>query len=387
MLDNRTLIFAIALLELLCGLLVLTALGERHGDRQRWVWSGSFLVQGTGVGLFVLRDHAPDWLTIPVANTLLMLGSSLTIQAFARLLGRGVPPLLSLPASCVHGIVFWAAYAAGADMLQKTLLASGWLGWLQGGTAWLLLKHSKTHPAQRVIGGWYVLMSTMIWIMLTAMVANLMPVESPLGNSPARNFYQLCALGTIMASAMGYLMIENELNRKELVQLAQRDSLTGALNRRALELIAATEWSRHVRYRLPLAILMVDIDHFKAINDRYGHATGDQVLRHFSAVLRGEIRRHEVIVRYGGEEFLILAPNTDLDGAILLAERIQRVIRAKPFDQNITLTASFGVAAQIPSPQSDWAALVKTADQRLYRAKACGRDRVVADESAATAPA
>lgn len=387
MLDSRTLLFAIATLELLSGLLVLTALGQRHGDRQRWIWAGSFLVQGGGVGLFVLRGYAPDWLTIPVANILLMLGSCLTIQAFARLLDRRVPPLLTLPATCLHGAVFWAAYAAGADLYERTLLAAVWLAWLQSGTAWLLLKHSQQHPAQRVIGGWYVLMSAMVWSLLLALLADVVPAESPVGRSLGRNIYQLCALGTIVASALGYLMIENELNREELVQLAQRDSLTGALNRRALEMIAATEWHRHVRYRLPLAVVMVDIDHFKTINDRYGHTTGDQVLRHFSGLLRGEIRRHEVIVRYGGEEFLILAPNTNLDGATQLAERIQREIRTTPFDRSIALTASFGVAALVPSHHSNWESLVKTADQRLYRAKAAGRDCIIAaDESPAPTP-
>lgn len=380
MLDNRTLLFAIAALELFCGLLMLTALGQRHGDRQRWIWVGSFLVQGVGVGLFVLRDQAPDWLTIPVANVLFLIGSCLTIQAFARLLDRRLPPLLSLPATGFHSLLFCLAYVAGADLYQRTLLAVVWMAVLQSGTAWLMLKDSKRHPAQRVIGGWYVLMSAMLWALLVGLISNATPVDSPVANSSARIFYNLCALGTILASALGYLMIENELNREELVQLAQRDSLTGALNRRALEMIAAAEWNRHVRYRLPLAVLMVDIDHFKTINDHYGHAVGDQVLRHFSAVVRGEIRRHEVVVRYGGEEFLILAPNTDLDGAIQLSERIQRVIRATPFDQNIALTASFGVAARVPPPDSDWTSLVRTADQRLYLAKAAGRDCIVSED-------
>jgi len=384
MLDNRTLLFAVALLELLCGLFMLTALGQRHGDRQRWIWVASFLVQGVGVGLFALRDQAPDWLTIPIANALFLLGSCLTIQAFARLLERPVPPLLALPATGVYGLLFCAAYAAGADLYQRLLLAGIWMGWLQGGTAWLMLRHSQQHPTQRVIGGWYVLMAGMVWALVVGLLLNVAPVETPVGNSPGRVFYQLCALGTIVASALGYLMIENELNRAELVQLAQRDSLTGALNRRALEMIAAAEWNRHVRYRLPLAVLMVDIDHFKTINDRYGHATGDQVLRHISGVLRGEIRRHEVMVRYGGEEFLILAPNTDLEGALQLAERILRVIRNTPFEQDIMLTASLGVAAAVPPPDSDWTALVNTADQRLYRAKAAGRDCIVAGDEVPT---
>lgn len=386
-LDSRTLLVAIATLQILCGLMILTALGPRQVGKTRIAWAASFLLQGTGIILLALRDHAPDWLSIPVANTLFLLGSSLTLLAFADLLERRVPLLLSVRATAVYAAVFAAFYFVGGGLFGRTLFANAWIALLHSGIAWVLLQGSAHHPSQRMTGVWFCLMAGMLWLRLVVLLGGGGVLDTPVSDSIARTVYMLCALGTMLASALGYLLIENELRREELVQLARLDSLTGALNRRALEVVADTEWERHSRYRLPLAVLMVDIDHFKAINDNYGHSTGDAVLRHFSHLLRSGIRQHEVIVRYGGEEFMILAPNTDLDGAVQLAERIQRLIRTVPFDSAIVITASFGVAAQVPLPDSSWRALVETADQRLYRAKAAGRDCIVIEDGEERAPA
>jgi diguanylate cyclase (GGDEF)-like protein len=384
--DNRTLLFAVAALQLLCGMMILTVLGQRHSNRQRLGWAFSFLLQGAGAGLIALRGSLPDWLTMPVANTLFLLGACLTVQAFCHLLDRRVPPLLTLRATALYALTFCIAYFAGASSQIRGVVGFFWMAYLQSCAAWIVLGRSAHHPAQRMTGGWYVLMSLMLWIQLALLIVGISTADSPAADAAGRTFFLFCALGSILASALGYVLIENELHREELAQLARLDSLTGALNRRALEMIADSEWDRHTRYRLPLAIVMVDIDHFKSINDRYGHALGDEVLRHFSHLLRAEIRQQEVIVRYGGEEFLILAPNTELVGAVQLAERIQRSMRNLAFDEHICLTASFGVAALVPTRDDRWQDLVELADRRLYMAKAAGRDCIVVDDGEAAPP-
>ena len=138
-----------------------------------------------------------------------------------------------------------------------------------------------------------------------------------------------------------------------------------------------------MREQLPLALIMVDIDHFKAYNDVYGHQAGDDCLRRVAGILRSAIHRPaDLVARYGGEEFAIVLPNTDVEGAETVAEKIRSLVhRAKlphqgsPVGQFITL--SLGVTVMLPHPLKVPDDLVKFADQALYEAKATGRDRVV----------
>jgi diguanylate cyclase (GGDEF)-like protein len=166
----------------------------------------------------------------------------------------------------------------------------------------------------------------------------------------------------------------------ELVQrlrtLASRDSLTGALNRGAFEQRLDAELARTERTAIPLALVVFDVDHFKSINDSFGHAAGDQVLRGISDTVSGSLRRSDVFGRLGGEEFGLLLPDTDAQGAATVADKLRRMLSA-PAVAGRSLTVSFGVA-QAPRNGS-WGArkLLAEADRALYAAKRGGRDRVV----------
>lgn len=166
-----------------------------------------------------------------------------------------------------------------------------------------------------------------------------------------------------------------------LEQLAQTDALTQLLNRRALTERITAEMERALRYDSSMALLMIDLDHFKRINDTYGHLVGDDVLRDVAALLTETIRTSDMVARYGGEEFLVLLPETDDAGAEMFAERIREAIEQHQFggraDQPaLKLTTSVGVAtfpaARIESVED----LFARADAALYRAKADGRNRV-----------
>ncbi|POA20279.1 GGDEF domain-containing protein [Pseudomonas sp. FW300-N1A1] len=164
-------------------------------------------------------------------------------------------------------------------------------------------------------------------------------------------------------------------------QAATRDFLTGAYNRRALMVLGERELSRAIRNGRPLSVLQLDIDHFKRINDTYGHDGGDQVLKFFVRQLERIIRQHDVLARMGGEEFVILLPDTDLEGARLLAERLLKTLRKAPLShegQCIGVTCSLGVSAWRGTGDSLEALLIR-ADQLLYQAKQQGRDRYVCD--------
>lgn len=177
------------------------------------------------------------------------------------------------------------------------------------------------------------------------------------------------------------VVLENALLAERLRELSVLDGLTRLLNRRAIFERLSEEIERARRYRLPLSVVLCDFDFFKRINDRFGHLVGDAVLREGSAVLRRSLRTTDLLGRYGGEEFLAILPQVDLEAARQAAERLRRDMAAHPLAiatvPQQRITASFGVAA-LSELAGRTAAdeLVAIADRRLYEAKAAGRDQV-----------
>jgi diguanylate cyclase (GGDEF)-like protein/PAS domain S-box-containing protein len=168
--------------------------------------------------------------------------------------------------------------------------------------------------------------------------------------------------------------------RRDLEHAARTDELTGALNRRAFFEFAEADLAQARRYGRPLSMLIVDIDHFKSINDRFGHPVGDRVLRDVTSQALNTVRDVDRFARIGGEEFAVLLPETDLNHAIEVANRIRAALRplALQADVQVTPTVSIGAATLHPEDQSVHD-LYQRADAALYRAKATGRDRVVGD--------
>jgi two-component system cell cycle response regulator len=167
------------------------------------------------------------------------------------------------------------------------------------------------------------------------------------------------------------------------MELAVTDALTGLFNRRYMERHVGTLVERAAARGKPLSVLILDLDYFKSINDSNGHDAGDDVLREFSDRLKASIRGIDLACRYGGEEFVVVMPDTDLGVATLVAERIRRRIAGEPFPiergaRSIEVTISIGIATRVGS-EDDAAQMLKRADEALYRAKRDGRNRVVAD--------
>lgn len=180
-----------------------------------------------------------------------------------------------------------------------------------------------------------------------------------------------------------FASIERDLTRykkieRQLANMALFDSLTGTLNRQAFYQHAEKEFARSKRYYRPLSVIMLDIDHFKRINDQYGHHGGDQVLQIFAEACQEVIRSTDVMGRVGGEEFAMLLPDTPMKSAFNLAERLRARINKYPYlagDMLIDVTASLGVAECQPD-DADFKALLQRADDALYRAKHAGRNQV-----------
>lgn len=170
---------------------------------------------------------------------------------------------------------------------------------------------------------------------------------------------------------------ELETELEKVASLMREDQLTGALNRRGLDEAFERESSRAERMTQPLTLSVLDIDHFKKINDTYGHQVGDQALVHLAQVVRQLLRPTDVLGRYGGEEFLIVLPNTALDEAERIMQRVQRELTKRFFlhdNQRILITFSAGIAERRPAELQTH--LVERADQAMYRAKTLGRNRV-----------
>ncbi|MGS2723494.1 GGDEF domain-containing protein [Porticoccus sp. GXU_MW_L64] len=185
-----------------------------------------------------------------------------------------------------------------------------------------------------------------------------------------------------LVEAIEVKMHLQDANRK-LAQMATRDALTGVPNRRAFEYQLQREWGRSHRRRESLALLMVDVDHFKGFNDRFGHTAGDHCLKQVAAVISGQLQRPtDLATRFGGEEFALLLPDTDREGAKTVAENILHAVRElhivglEQQEQNM-VTVSIGVGCCTPQDNQAPELLLEEADRALYRAKDAGRDCAV----------
>ncbi|SFU61994.1 GGDEF domain-containing protein [Pseudoduganella namucuonensis] len=165
-----------------------------------------------------------------------------------------------------------------------------------------------------------------------------------------------------------------ELEARELADQAHTDPLTGALNRQGLREALMRRLQTPEHYGEGMAVVFMDLDHFKQINDRHGHNTGDEVLRHFAAIIRREVRASDKLVRWGGEEFLLVCPETHIEHAAMLAEKLRVAMTTQEWPHGLRVTSSFGVTEL--KPEEDIGAAITRADSALYAAKSNGRNRV-----------
>ncbi|AVP96977.1 hypothetical protein C7S18_07095 [Ahniella affigens] len=353
-------------------------------DRGLRHWAYGVVLQPAVWLLIALESRLPFWLSPLAANFLLVVAIAEFYRAFCLVTGASRAPRWT------HFLA--AGELAGAIVLTEVLhLAPVWhelwtttiLLILIALSAWRLWR-VRTRPwldSDRLCFavftiGTAILMARCIILGLSAFGV----LDSGAGdfNLSMSVFFQSLP----MIATLGIALMAKDRLQTELERIAAVDPLTSVANRRSFEAEAERTLLAAARRQTPVSMLLVDADHFKRINDRFGHETGDQALLEIVAALKDSLRASDLLGRYGGEEFAALLPDADQANAMHVAERLRAAVEIREFrvgDQVIPLRVSIGVATVVPEQgQSKLSLLLRAADLALYAAKAAGRNRVQA---------
>ncbi len=380
--DIRSALLVGAVLTLMIGVVLLVvgrALSPAYRPSIHW-WVAATLLQPAGFVLLSLRDTLSPFLSILVANTFIALGMAayvLALQRFFRLPTRRGP----LAALVVMGVMvsfYWGL--VDPNLTQRLMWISVVLAVLLGASAAIIYRHGDG-PVRHVAG---VAFAGAAAIMAYRAVILVFDPTQVSGVFQLTHVQLLTyAIGSMLPviGTIGFLLLCTERSQHELERAARVDYLTGCYNRRAIEELATQNMASARRHGLPLSVLVLDIDHFKRINDELGHAIGDLALVESVARMRTTLRAEDVLGRLGGEEFIVLMPNADGASAVQAAERIRQSFSARPLrmdghDRRVTL--SIGVATLAPMDR-EFSPLLQRGDRAMYAAKNAGRDLVMPD--------
>jgi diguanylate cyclase (GGDEF)-like protein len=377
--DPRTFLLVANLLGLLCAL-VLWVQAKSFPDDIEGLrdWALAVVLIGFASGLASLRGILHDGFSIVAASGLLLLGQFLLIVGLLRYNGK-VPvwrPTLDV-IGAILVLIAWLTFGSHSYQGRIFIMALAHVGFFSYGAllAWRAQPHA--FGSRFLVVAFLLGVAVAIWRITT--------LSAAAGEADAafdRNLIQQIYLGMfslgVLALSIGFILLANERLRVELEFMATRDPMTGAFNRRAFFNRAAIEWARSLRSQRPLAVITSDIDFFKKVNDTYGHHIGDLVIKDYANRSAAMLRMADILARFGGEEFVILLPDTGLAEARHAAERIRQEIETHRDKSLPRYTVSLGVAvAQGKAGQAaDIEALIAEADAGLYRAKQGGRNRV-----------
>lgn len=343
-------------------------------------YSYSKLLQGLGISLVLMQGVMPEIISVIAGNGFIIVG--IMLETFC-LIYVGIRPRdsaargwIRISLALVAG--FTLIYFAGADIAVRSAVISMIAALVMLAVAVGLIFYNNETKLRRITGGFFIAFSIMCG--LSAMDALANKAGYPIFNeNPGETLTYLMAYGYMLVSTMAFLLMSREALELKLQQAATRDFLTGIYNRGHAMHLAKKLFSLMIRQRKPISVLMIDLDHFKAVNDKYGHFVGDEVLVNFSHKTAALLRSDAVFGRYGGEEFIVFCPNTNEQDAAMIAKRIKGCL-VPEFTNKQTLphyTVSIGAATIIPADIADMAKLMKMADEALFQAKRTGRNKVI----------
>lgn len=345
------------------------------------VWAWSKLILGCAHLLAWLRPDLPYLAVTLAAHSALILGTAFEVAAYCIFFGFTRWKRVLYPCAALALLVFHGARFGRASPSELMVLMSIIIALFSAAMAAILLRPAAGHSLLRRLIGindaiFCVAMSLRAW---SGLVHPNMAVFAP---GAAQGVTYLAGYLILIVNGFGFLLLCKEKDDQKMAELATIDSLTGLVNRRAF--FERTESARLLatRARSPIALMMIDIDHFKRLNDRFGHATGDEALCVFAATATQALRDLDIMGRLGGEEFALVLPGTDLEGALQAAERLRHAVAEAvlPTSGNkYSMTVSIGVVVIDPNEHINSA--LARADHALYAAKSAGRDRVELGES------
>lgn len=374
-LDLRTIVVMTGAVGVLLALVMLALrLSYPRHIKGLGMWSLGLGLIGLAAFLFSARGSVPDSVSILAANISLMAGVLLLFFGTQRFFELAPSYRIWVPLMVVALPFLVLVGAVQPDFNTSIMLVSLlWIGILvsQILTVW---RHGPEVFSTRFMV--VVLLAHVCVVSMRLVTAMLpLPKESLFEPTRIQSFFIVTSALIMIALMVGLVLLVAERVRRELEHYATRDSLTGAMVRRVLIDSAEQEFHRCRRHGRSMALLLIDIDRFKDINDTYGHKVGDQVLVDFVQRVRALLRRHDQLGRYGGEEFVVLLPETRLDVAQVVADRI-RTRLSLPADDLPAVTVSIGMTTNRNDDQSIDMLLAR-ADLALFQAKADGRDRLV----------
>jgi diguanylate cyclase (GGDEF)-like protein len=375
-LDLRSVILMSGVLGLMLSVVMLfLRLSYPRTIRGMGFWAGAGLLAFSSTFLFGGRGVLPDLLSVVGANLFLLAGVALFQLGLQRFFGLPLSwRLWALVLLLLAPALAWFTLAS-PDFNARVVLVNAVWATLQLSMAWLVWRRGPEVFSTRYTVVVLLLHAGVIVLrFLTALLP--LPDEGLLEPTRVQTVYIAANAMLILAFGLGLILMAGDRLRENFEHSASHDSLTNALNRRSLIEACERELERCRRHGHRMALLMLDLDHFKTINDTYGHMTGDQVLISFVARVRDQLRRPDQLGRFGGEEFILLLPDTPPESALVVAERIRTAV-ARASDGLPAITVSIGVTSNRPD-EADIDELLARADRALYMAKTGGRNRIAA---------
>ena len=336
-------------------------------------WAAGPALIFTSTLLFGARGVLPEVLTVVTANAILMAGVVL-LYAGSGLFYRVPIDLRPWGAAilAVTAVNVWSTFVT-PNYNIRLLAVAGFMATVFMFHATLVARRGGSAFSARYV--LVILVTEALVLLLRAISALSLESSSLLETSPIQTLYITAYAVAMLMLTVGLVLLAADRLRTELELIASHDSLTGALTRRALIEACGQELGRWQRKQRDMSLLMMDLDHFKAINDTHGHLTGDGVLIDFVARVSALLRRPDCFGRFGGEEFVALLPETSLDEALIVAERIRAEVAATC--NQPAYTVSIGAATSRPGDTAPDDLLAR-ADAAMYQAKAAGRNCVKA---------
>lgn len=343
------------------------------------LWALALALHAATYALFSLRNVADDFITIVVANTLLAVTLALFSEGLFQFHRRPAPRILIWIPAFLVPVLFYLLI----DDLRLRLIFGGAIFTSQCMLALAISLKMRIRTAGR--GQYFLIAALMVIALLFAIravaaLSNGAEKLSFVSSNPNQSALFLLVVVSLLMIALGLVSMTKERIDQRYRQLALLDELTGLANRRAI--LDALEQQIAVARRSgqPLALLMMDIDHFKRVNDTFGHIQGDEVLRRVADIIRTRLRTQDIAGRIGGEEFLAILPGTTAQGGFELAEALRQNVAAARVvaadGRNIEVRISIGVHEIRDASGLQGTDMISAADQALYRAKENGRNRV-----------